>query len=207
MQVASNELAVPQATCNGETCAGYCAGSTCAVPSAPSGRGLVGWVLLIGGIALGALAVLVGIGFALSKRTPAQPLPPGVAPPPGKQKKVKAPRPAPAGVAPVAPPPVAAPVGPGPHLIFLTGPRAGERLHVHNGFMIGKQPGCDLLIDDGYTSGQHAQIGMDHFGNCRLYDKGSTNGTFVNGVRVTEYVLEHGVSLRIGSTELRFLAQ
>ena len=73
--------------------------------------------------------------------------------------------------------------------------------------MIGKQPGCDLVIDDGFTSSQHAQIGMDHFGNCRLYDRGSTNGTFVIGQRVTEYVLEHGMSVRIGSTELRFLAQ
>jgi pSer/pThr/pTyr-binding forkhead associated (FHA) protein len=64
-----------------------------------------------------------------------------------------------------------------------------------------------LLIEDGYTSAHHAQIGMDQFGNCSLYDRGSTNGTFVNGVRVGECVLSHGVSLRIGSTELRFLAQ
>ncbi|CAN5860707.1 hypothetical protein BH11MYX3_BH11MYX3_05360 [soil metagenome] len=207
VEAASNELRVPEATCNGETCAGYCAGSICAVPSAPSGRGLIGWVLLVGGIALGGLALLVGIGFVLSKRSPAIPLPPGVAPPPGKQKKVKAPKPVPAGVAPPAAPAVAAPMGAVPHLIILNGARAGERLPLHHGFMIGKQPGCDLLIEDGFTSGQHAQIGMDHFGNCRLYDKGSTNGTFVNGVRVTEHVLDHGVSLRVGSTELRFVAQ
>jgi pSer/pThr/pTyr-binding forkhead associated (FHA) protein len=48
---------------------------------------------------------------------------------------------------------------------------------------------------------------MDPSGNCRLYDRNSTNGTFVNGVRVTEVVLDHGMSVRIGSTELRFLAQ
>ncbi|MBA3821670.1 MAG: FHA domain-containing protein, partial [Deltaproteobacteria bacterium] len=94
----------------------------------------------------------------------------------------------------------------GPRLSILTGPRAGETLGLRHGFTIGKQPGCDLLLDDGYTSSHHAQIGVDHFGNCRLYDQGSTNGTFVNGVRVAEYVLEHGTTLRIGSTELRFLA-
>nr|MBA3538666.1 FHA domain-containing protein [Deltaproteobacteria bacterium] len=64
-----------------------------------------------------------------------------------------------------------------------------------------------LLIDDGYASSQHAQISMDQFGNCRLYDRGSTNGTLCNGVRVTEYVLQHGVVIQIGSTQLRFLAQ
>ena len=205
VEATSNELRVPAATCNGETCAGYCAGSICAVASAPRGRGLIGWILLLGGIALGGLAVLVGIGFVLSKRSPAAPLPPGVAPPAGKQKQVKGPKPVAAGVAPAMPAAVAA--GPVPHLMFLSGPRTGERLSLRNGFLIGKQPGCDLLIEDGYTSSQHAQIGMDHFGNCRLYDTGSTNGTFVNGVRVTEYVLEHGVSVRIGSIELRFLAQ
>jgi len=48
---------------------------------------------------------------------------------------------------------------------------------------------------------------MDTSGTCRLYDRNSTNGTFANGVRVTEVVLAHGMSVRIGSTELRFLAQ
>jgi hypothetical protein len=94
-----------------------------------------------------------------------------------------------------------------PHLMFLNGPRAGERIPLRHGFMIGKAPGCDLLIEDGYTSSHHAQIGMDPFGNCRLYDRGSTNGTFVNGVRVTEVALDHGVTVKIGSMDLRFLAQ
>ena len=89
----------------------------------------------------------------------------------------------------------------------MTGPRTGEEIALRHGFLVGKQPGCDLTIDDGFTSSQHAQFGVDHFGNCRLYDRGSTNGTFVNGVRVTEYVLEHGMTIKIGSTDLRFLAQ
>jgi pSer/pThr/pTyr-binding forkhead associated (FHA) protein len=63
------------------------------------------------------------------------------------------------------------------------------------------------MIDDGYTSSQHAQIGMDQAGGCQLYDRNSTNGTFANGVRITEVVLDHGMTIRIGSTELRFLAQ
>ena len=90
---------------------------------------------------------------------------------------------------------------------MLSGPRTGQRIPLQNGFTIGKAPGSHLLLDDGYTSSTHAQIGMDPAGNCRLYDRGSTNGTFVNGVRVTEVALDHGMSVRIGSTELRFLAQ
>ncbi|HEX4420634.1 MAG TPA: FHA domain-containing protein [Kofleriaceae bacterium] len=105
----------------------------------------------------------------------------------------------------VAPPPVA-PVA-GPALLVISGPLAGQRIALANGFTIGKAPGSNLVIDDGYASTQHAQVGMDQFGNCRLYDRNSTNGTFVNGVRITEVVLDHGMSVRIGSTELRFLAQ
>jgi pSer/pThr/pTyr-binding forkhead associated (FHA) protein len=94
-----------------------------------------------------------------------------------------------------------------PALIIMTGPRAGERLLLRHGFWIGKQPGCDLLIEDGYTSSQHAQIAMDANGGCRLYDYNSTNGTFLNNVRVSDTPLDHGATIRIGSTELRFLAQ
>jgi pSer/pThr/pTyr-binding forkhead associated (FHA) protein len=133
---------------------------------------------------------------------------PGMAAPPG----VPAAKPSrwrkPPKAAPVVAPPVAAPPPTtGPALLVLTGPRAGQRIPLQNGFTIGKAPHSNLVLDDGYTSGQHAQVGMDQFGNCRLYDRNSTNGTFVNGVRVTEVVLDHGMSVRIGSTELRFLAQ
>jgi pSer/pThr/pTyr-binding forkhead associated (FHA) protein len=78
---------------------------------------------------------------------------------------------------------------------------------LRHGFAIGKQPGSDLLIEDGYTSSQHAQITMDPDGNCHLYDHNSTNGTFVNNQRITAAPLVHGAMIKIGSTELRFLAQ
>lgn len=203
IQTTSNEIKIPDPTCNGEPCDGYCSGSVCAVAQAPQGRGIIGWILLIGGIGLGGLLLLVGIGFVLSKRSPKIPLPPGMAPP------VKAGA-RPPGVVPHAPPaaPAPAPAAAGPCLLVLSGPRTGERVALKHGFAIGKAPGSDMQIDDGYTSNHHAQFTLDHFGNCRVYDLGSTNGTFVNGVRVQgEAVLENGVSLRIGSTELRFLAQ
>jgi pSer/pThr/pTyr-binding forkhead associated (FHA) protein len=94
-----------------------------------------------------------------------------------------------------------------PALMIMSGPRTGERHVLFIGFLIGKQPGCTLIIEDGYTSSQHAQIGMDAMGNCKIYDRGSTNGTYVNGVRVTESALTHGITFRIGSTEMRFLAE
>ncbi|HEY0990479.1 MAG TPA: FHA domain-containing protein, partial [Kofleriaceae bacterium] len=184
------------------------------------------------GIALGAIVLLWLVGFLIHRRQaavappgpfapgqpvpgqpapgtwPGQPVAPGqmqpgfvpIPPPKGKKVKSKPPRSQP------QPAPAPAPVA-GPALLVMTGPRTGERIPLQNGFTIGKAPTSNLVLDDGYTSSQHAQVGIDHMGNCRLYDRNSTNGTFANGVRVTEVVLDHGMSVRIGSTELRFLAQ
>jgi hypothetical protein len=161
------------------------------------------WILAIIGVLAGAIGLLAVVGLVV--RRARRPKPPGVNLP------VAVMQPGPTGA--VVPAPVAAPAAApapvvGPQLYFMTGPRTGERIALRHGFLIGKQPGCDLVLDqDGFASSQHAQILMDQAGNCTLVDKGSTNGTFVNGVRVTQYALTHGVAIRVGSTELRFLAQ
>lgn len=212
-EATSNEIKIPDAKCGGESCpAGYCAASACVVPHLEEPRGVVGWIVLVIGIGVVIVVTLGVTGFVMHRRQqaaapgelpPAQvPLAPGQlpVPKPPKQKKSKPPK----GQPVAAPPP---PPAGGPVLLVITGPRTGELIPLQNGFTIGKQPGSSMQIDDGYTSGQHAQIGMDQAGNCRLYDRNSTNGTFANGVRITEIELSHGMSIRIGSTELRFLTQ
>jgi hypothetical protein len=202
IETSSNEMKVPEPVCNGEPCDGYCSGTVCAVPQAAEGRGIIGWLLLIGGIGLGGLLLLVGIGHVLSKRSPRIPLPPGMVVP----GHPPMPGVAPAHVAAPAPA-VAAPIT-GPSLLILSGPRSGERLAIRHGFTIGKEPGSDLLIDDGYTSGQHAQLAIDGSGTCWLMDRGSTNGTYINGgPRIQQSALADGDAIKIGSTDFRFLAQ
>lgn len=230
-ETSSNELKVPDPTCGGNECTtGYCANDTCLQYRGDEGRGLLGWILLIGGILVGAVVVLGVIGFFITKAQqrqqapqypmqpgmypgmpmqpgmqPGMPMQPGIpmqAPPPNpkKQKKQK-------GAAPVVMPGLLPNGRPIPALLIMNGPRTGERHMLRNGFLIGKQPGCDLMIEDGFTSSQHAQIGMDPSGLCKLYDRGSTNGTYINGMRVTESALQHGMTVKIGSTEMRFLAE
>jgi hypothetical protein len=257
----SNAVKAPlEATCGGVVCAGtdaYCVNARCVARGGTGGRGVLGWILLIGGIVVGAIVVLGLIGFVLTKRKEAQVRraaallanPPGApahasAPPAaglgadGRIQGVAAPShisSAPPGGGYAQPaygsaPPQAQAQQPvqriqaigegqstaGHHggasaaatLYVMGGPRAGQRLALRHGFMIGKDRGCDLQIEDGYTSAHHAVILMDAHGNCSLQDRGSTNGTFVNGVRIHEPVpLHHGVTIRIGSTDLRFLAQ
>jgi hypothetical protein len=224
-----NELKVPQAGCNGETCeeGAYCA-DTCMKPRKAEGRGVMGWIFMIVGIGIGAIFVLGVVGYVLTKRQQAKAagagavpgvpgvagvpgsLPPGIpgtgAYPPGARMPSQPPGVATGGYPSAPPQPAVAPTS-GPRLYIMAGPRAGETLALRHGFLIGAAPHNDLVIADGFASSQHAQIGMDAQGNCWLADLGSTNGTFVNGVRVTQKTLDHGVSLKIGSTEIRFLAQ
>lgn len=95
-----------------------------------------------------------------------------------------------------------------PSLLVLKGPYQGQRIPVHHGFTIGSAPGCHLtLTGDGFVSGHHAQILVAANGLCMLVDQGSTNGTFVNGVRATQKHLSHGMLIKIGTTEARFMAQ
>ncbi len=237
-EATSNEAKLGDVQCGRDACAGYCVDGTCVIPRGSSSRGVVGWLVLVVGIALGAAVVLGGIGFLLQRRQagppgqrspawpagPGMPAPgaPGVAPGLGAVPGAPAPGAVPPGIAPpakpsrwrskpkAAPQPAAAPqlsAATGPALLMLSGPRAGHRIPLQNGFTIGKAPTSHLVLDDGYTSTHHAQVGVDTAGTCRLYDRNSTNGTFVNGVRVNEVVLDHGMSVRIGSIEMRFLAQ
>jgi hypothetical protein len=221
-EATSNELKIPEASCGRDACAGYCVNEVCAIPRTNTGRGVLGWLLLVLGIAVGAIAVLGAIGYVLQRKRPPVP---GLVPLPGQppvlgqpmpgQDPAMAGQPAPAGKPPKPPkvkkqknqPVAEAPPANGPALLVLTGPRTGQRIPLMNGFTIGKAPGSSLVIDDGYTSGQHAQITMDTAGNCRLFDRQSTNGTFVNGVRVYDVALGHGMAVRIGSTELRFMVE
>ena len=232
-EVTSNEVRIPaEATCGGQTCeaGAYCASDHCVLVAAATDRGFFGWIVLLGGIAVGGIVVLGFVGYMIqrSKEPPlpfpfpgGQPgaVPPGVpgaiappmvaAPPasrPPKKKREKKASASPPVVA-AAPAPVAAPApaaAAGPWLFIMTGPRAGERLPLRHGFWIGKAAGCDFVIDDGYASSQHAQLGQDTSGSYWLYDRGSTNGTFVNGVRVLEQSLAHNAVIQIGSMQLRF---
>jgi hypothetical protein len=60
------------------------------------------------------------------------------------------------------------------------------------------------LGEDDFASSAHARIEPRHDG-AWLVDRGSTNGTFVNGIRIdAPHHLEQGDLVRIGETQLRY---
>ena len=76
----------------------------------------------------------------------------------------------------------------------------GERHLLEDTITIGRDPECDVVIDDGYSSGAHARLyrrGDQHV----LEDLGSTNGTYLNRQKVAATtVVRVGDYVQIGST-------
>ena len=73
------------------------------------------------------------------------------------------------------------------------------------GLSIGRSEDRDVVIPDPAASRHHCQIALQA-GEWVLRDMGSANGVFVNGVRVRECLLADGDLIRIGNTEMRFVA-
>ncbi|MBK8167225.1 MAG: FHA domain-containing protein [bacterium] len=69
---------------------------------------------------------------------------------------------------------------------------------------IGSDANCDIRLGgDTYVSGHHVELSF-HQGQYELHDLNSTNGTFVNDVRVSDAVLRNGDRVRLGETHLVF---
>src|SRR4051794_40001010 len=63
--------------------------------------------------------------------------------------------------------------------------------------VIGRRQDCDLMIPLGEVSRKHCRIVRDG-DELRLEDLGSSNGTFHNGKRVQEGMLQAGDTIQVG---------
>ncbi len=91
-------------------------------------------------------------------------------------------------------------------LVVTAGSLSGTRLRLGPGpILIGRAEDSTLVLDDDYASSRHARLtqqGQEYY----LEDLGSTNGTYLDRVRVTTPTpVPVGVPIRIGRTviELR----
>ena len=70
------------------------------------------------------------------------------------------------------------------------------------GAVLGRAPSSTLVVDDVYVSDEHAEILLDDGGWC-VRDLGSTNGTFLNGAKVTRPMpLAAGDQIKVGKTSV-----
>lgn len=83
----------------------------------------------------------------------------------------------------------------------------GKRIPLVGKLVIGRAPGCDIVVSNSLVSKKHAMIQKikdDFF----ITDLESTNGTFVNSERVPAgkyFKIEPGDHIKIGKVVLNFL--
>jgi pSer/pThr/pTyr-binding forkhead associated (FHA) protein len=70
---------------------------------------------------------------------------------------------------------------------------------------IGRSRESDIFLEDLAVSRTHTIVEREPAGRYILRDKESANGTYVNGQRVSEHVLEEGDEVQVGQTVLAFV--
>ncbi len=85
------------------------------------------------------------------------------------------------------------------YILFISGPLIGKMYLLEESTTImGRAPDVDISISDSRISRKHLCIHLET-GKAIIEDLGSTNGTFVNGERVTRRILDNGDKIHISS--------
>jgi transcriptional regulator with GAF, ATPase, and Fis domain len=94
----------------------------------------------------------------------------------------------------------------GPLLIAIAGPLCGEVTRLNGAELtIGRDPSNVMCLADLLLSRRHCVITMTPVAHVR--DVGSSNGTFVNGMQITDHPLSDGDRLQVGESVFVFVAK
>ncbi|MEJ5165599.1 MAG: FHA domain-containing protein [Thermoanaerobaculia bacterium] len=91
------------------------------------------------------------------------------------------------------------------YLLTLEGEEKGKIYEIKTpSTLIGRKYG-NILVKDEMVSKKHAQIDILSEDIFYIKDLASTNGTYVNGKKISYYKLEEGDIIKIGNTLFKFL--
>jgi len=88
-------------------------------------------------------------------------------------------------------------------LVIHTSEKTWEVIMDGDALTIGRDPHCDVVIDDIRLSRQHARIERKK-NTCSIHDLESTNGTWMGENRITQHRLKDGDTIRVGEAQLVF---
>lgn len=91
-------------------------------------------------------------------------------------------------------------------LEVLSGPDQGAACRVDDVAFVGKSATCELKLTDAKVSRRHVELRIDTLG-LRVVDQNSTNGVYLNGVRVRDGLARDGDRLRLGDSLLGVRAE
>src|SRR3954468_7480542 len=90
------------------------------------------------------------------------------------------------------------------NIFIITGQSLGRKFRLRPGQILfaGRSSSTDIFIDENLVSRRHAKFAWVG-DEVKVQDLGSTNGTFVNGRRVTGSTLQSGDKVQIGQTLMK----
>jgi len=92
---------------------------------------------------------------------------------------------------------------PGARLQVIAGQPGGGSFEVGQRAVIGRDPDCEVRLQEPAVSRRHAEIEWTYQGYV-LRDLGSSNGTFVNAAEIDEVLLADGDLVEVGLVQMRF---
>ena len=84
---------------------------------------------------------------------------------------------------------------------FKSGPLTGQTKPISAGMSIGRSDKNELVIQDGTVSGQHCKIEY-RSNQYMITDMDSTNGTMVNGNKVSTSEVKQGDKIQLGKVQI-----
>ena len=85
------------------------------------------------------------------------------------------------------------------YIQILNGPFQGQKVRFRSEVTIGRKVGNAVRLLDPKVSRTHARIQATEEG-FRILDLKSSNGTFINGERIENFLLNSGDKIRVGFT-------
>ncbi|GII98842.1 type III secretion system (T3SS) inner membrane Yop/YscD-like protein [Sediminihabitans luteus] len=166
----------------------------------------LGYLVLLWVFVLSVVGVLRRDLFGSRSTKDARKRPVPATSPAGRRSAGQAPRAAAAPPQRVAAAPAAPPATParsaGPtRLVVTTGALRGTTIPLTSqAILIGRAPGCTLVLEDDYSSSRHARV-FPQGGQWYVEDLGSTNGTYIHDKRISGVVqISPGTPVRIGQS-------
>jgi hypothetical protein len=90
-------------------------------------------------------------------------------------------------------------------LVIIAGPDKDKTINMQpgTGHVLGRHQDAAYKLNDPRVSRSQCQLHWEG-DQVRVTDLGSTGGTFVNGVKISEHILSPGDTIRVGDSVLRF---
>ena len=88
---------------------------------------------------------------------------------------------------------------------YWDGKLAGSVILRQRDYLVGREPDCDVILQDKLASRRHFQILWNDEGYFVLKDLQTSNGTLVDGTFIKKHILRGGEEIIVGGTMLQYI--